>query len=87
MLNIENNIDPKSAGKKPPTENPGTKSAVSPKSTAFIISIKSPRVKMFIGRVINIIIGLIKVFTRVIATTATKTTSTPIDNKIQGNIL
>lgn len=55
-------IEPNNALQKPSTLNPGAAHPASIRSRAFTTSVKSPSVRKFIGRVINIKTGFIKVF-------------------------
>ena len=61
-------IEPKNALKNPATLNPGAKYPASINNKAFITNPKSPSVIIFIGKVINTIKGLIKMFIKAIIT-------------------
>jgi len=76
-LKIENSTEPKIAGKKPPTVNPGARNAARPNKAAFIIKVNNPSVRMFIGNVRNIISGLINILTREITATANNAAKNP----------
>jgi len=66
-----------SAQPNPFTRNPGTMAATSKITKAFITQVKSPRVKMLIGKVKNNKIGLIKVLTKPSTIAAPKADQTP----------
>ncbi len=60
--------EPKNADKNPWISNPGERYPASIKRKAFMTSVKIPRVKMFIGRVIKTIKGRIKMLINAIIT-------------------
>ena len=70
MISAKNvkTIEPKRAGKKPSTSNPGERYPANINNKEFITNVKIPRVKMFIGRVMNTIKGLTKILISAIIT-------------------
>jgi hypothetical protein len=71
-LIIDNSIEPKRAEKKLSISNPGTTCATSKNSSALIININKPSVKIVIGIVIITKNGRIKTFTKPITKAAKK---------------
>lgn len=67
MLIIDSSNDPQNAAQKPVTAKPGTILATSKNISALITKVNKPKVRMLIGKVKIINTGLIKIFTRPIA--------------------
>lgn len=79
-ITMLNNI----ARQKPATSNPGTIQATSITSKALITNVKSPRVKMLIGKVKIIKIGLIIAFT-IPKTSATNNAAIKVETVTPGS--
>ena len=82
-LRIERSKEPKNALKNPSTSNPGEINPANIKSRALITSVKSPRVRIFIGRVTRTRIGLMKTLMSAI-TTATRRALQNVSTEIPG---
>ena len=67
-LSIESKSAPINALKKPSTSKPGATNPANINKRAFIISVKSPKVKMFIGNVTSKSTGLINTLISAIIT-------------------
>lgn len=82
---IDNTREKARAHKKPFTLNPGTTADASKTNAAFITKVKSQKVKILIGNVKIISIGLTKVF-RTPSTTATIIAVTKLSTFTPGKI-
>ena len=80
----ESIIDPNNALQKPSTSNPGDKYPASQSKNALMIRVKSPRVIIFNGSVINSNIGLINTLIKP-KTIATINALTKLLTSIPGN--
>ena len=74
---IDNSSAPKNALKKFSTSNPGAINPANINSKAFITKVKSPNVRIFIGRVIKISIGLMNTLIKAITTDTIKAFQNP----------
>ena len=70
ILKIDNKSAPKKALQNPSTSNPGATNPANINKSALITKVKSPKVKIFIGRVTNKRTGFINTFTRAITNAA-----------------
>lgn len=77
MAIIDNSNEPRSAGKNPATENPGTIFATSQNISAFITKVNKPKVRILIGKVKIINTGLINMFTRPITSADQRAATNP----------